>query len=558
MTDADAKPDKLEKLGRDLPDLASDLRVLRGLLKEDTQSALNKMRFVVERALHDLSKTNDVSWGKQEPTVENMIGPLVAAKVIPRNVAIHVRTVQTNASPGSHFQEAPLDDAHVEVAKLALVQFLEWYRSTKPEAAASPATSTDDAALAKTEVAVPRSTGDASVQTIVASAVKAEHRRPPYVMIGAALALVGGAAWFVGVRQTPAPGAGAPTTPSAAMGTPDTTSSSSAAPAGSLREPTVGLRAIEAFRRPTGKDTGSLVSQAYWLAAARDLEVASAQPGAPKRWLSAHLFAKAQAQIAKGDYTTAEGTLWEAIRADADWSVPHAGLATALSRLGRVDEALHEAREAERLDAEWTGGAWTAARVYAHASRFDDAIQEYQRALRTDEKNGALLGDLAICYHGAHMDSEAQRYATRALDADPELASVHLMLAELAIEADDGKKALEHASRAVAILPTSASARLAEADAYALMKDAERARYAYEKAVSLFDELGGSGEIAGRLTAVRASLKKGELPNPRDDSAYENAPGSDGNPQVASSARPMPKRSPRTACSPGDPLCGSL
>ena len=111
MTDADAKPDKLEKLGRDLPDLASDLRVLRGLLKEDTQSALNKMRFVVERALHDLSKTNDVSWGKQEPTVENMIGPLVAAKVIPRNVAIHVRTVQTNASPGSHFQEAPLDDA---------------------------------------------------------------------------------------------------------------------------------------------------------------------------------------------------------------------------------------------------------------------------------------------------------------------------------------------------------------------------------------------------------------------------------------------------------------
>ncbi|HTJ83157.1 MAG TPA: hypothetical protein VL400_15670, partial [Polyangiaceae bacterium] len=311
----------------------------------------------------------------------------------------------------------------------------------------------------------------------------------------------------------------------------------------SLRAPTVGLRAIEAFRRPTGKDSANLISEAYWQSAARDFEVASLQPSAPARWRAGLAFAKGEALVAKGAYDEADAAMRDAMAADPEWSVPHAGRAIALARKDAIEPALAEAREAERLEPDWIGGPWMAARVYARASKFYDAIQEYQRALVKDEKNAALLGDLAICYHGAHMDSEAERFSKRALEADPELASVHLMMAELALEKGDGKAALDHASQAVAILPTSASARLAEADAYALLKKADDARRAYDKAVALYKELGGAGEIATRLEIVEKALAKGEIPPLRGERKKTDR----------SQSREVHERS---ACSPGDPLCG--
>ena len=124
MSDADERLVLLE--GR-MADFSKDLALLRALIDHDHAGALNKLRYVTEKVLHRLCREANVSWGKGEPTLENMIGPLIAQRVIPKNVAIHVRTVQTNASPGSHFQESPLDATHVHVAQLAFLDFLEWY-----------------------------------------------------------------------------------------------------------------------------------------------------------------------------------------------------------------------------------------------------------------------------------------------------------------------------------------------------------------------------------------------------------------------------------------------
>jgi len=107
--------------------LSADLAMLRALISRDDQSALNKIRYVTEKVLHRLCRESEISWGKGEPTVENMIGPLIARGVIPRNIAIHVRTIQTNASPGSHFQESALSHTHVQVAQIALLEFIEWH-----------------------------------------------------------------------------------------------------------------------------------------------------------------------------------------------------------------------------------------------------------------------------------------------------------------------------------------------------------------------------------------------------------------------------------------------
>src|SRR5262249_35457500 len=46
---------------------------------------------------------------------------------IPRSIAIHLRTVQANSSPGSHYQESALSEAHVAAARIALLEFLDWY-----------------------------------------------------------------------------------------------------------------------------------------------------------------------------------------------------------------------------------------------------------------------------------------------------------------------------------------------------------------------------------------------------------------------------------------------
>jgi hypothetical protein len=112
--------------------LAADLDALEALLDVDVPSSLNKIRFITERVLAELCARHQVTWGQAEPTLERMLGPLKAAKVIPKNVAVHVSTIQVNTSPGSHFQESALAGSHVEIAQAALVEFLEWHaRQTK-------------------------------------------------------------------------------------------------------------------------------------------------------------------------------------------------------------------------------------------------------------------------------------------------------------------------------------------------------------------------------------------------------------------------------------------
>src|SRR5947209_19348752 len=43
-------------------------------------------------------------------------GPLSATGSITKNIVLHVRTIQTNASPGSHPQDPPLSDSHATIA----------------------------------------------------------------------------------------------------------------------------------------------------------------------------------------------------------------------------------------------------------------------------------------------------------------------------------------------------------------------------------------------------------------------------------------------------------
>ena len=117
-----------------LGNFSEDLLALENVLGVDIPSSLNKIRYITEKVLHRLCTAKKIPWGQGEPTVERMIGPLVAAKAIDKDVAVHVRTIQTNTSPGSHYQEVPLSSSHATIAASALVEFLRWYHeTTKPK-----------------------------------------------------------------------------------------------------------------------------------------------------------------------------------------------------------------------------------------------------------------------------------------------------------------------------------------------------------------------------------------------------------------------------------------
>jgi CHASE2 domain-containing sensor protein len=112
-----------------LPDLADDLQALQHLPSDDVPSALNKIRFITERIVHGVCLEEKVTWGDAEPTLERMLGPVTAKGLLPKNVAIHVRTIQANTSPGSHYQPVPLSESHLAIAKRALIEVLGWYAS---------------------------------------------------------------------------------------------------------------------------------------------------------------------------------------------------------------------------------------------------------------------------------------------------------------------------------------------------------------------------------------------------------------------------------------------
>jgi hypothetical protein len=124
---AGGSEEQLSALVSKLPSLADDLRALVLLHQVDVPSSLNKMRYISEKVMLELCTDKGVAWGQGEPTLERMIGPLVAAGCIPKSIAVHVRTVQTNASPGSHYQEVALSSAHVTIALSALTAFLNWF-----------------------------------------------------------------------------------------------------------------------------------------------------------------------------------------------------------------------------------------------------------------------------------------------------------------------------------------------------------------------------------------------------------------------------------------------
>lgn len=128
-----ARNEQLERVAAALPKLAAELAKLGQLIPIDPSAALNKMRFIAEGVLVGMCRANGLAWKGGRPTIDRMVPPLEDAGVVPNQIGAHLRTVQVNASPGSHYQDEALSYQHVDIALPALVAFLRWYAQQTAE-----------------------------------------------------------------------------------------------------------------------------------------------------------------------------------------------------------------------------------------------------------------------------------------------------------------------------------------------------------------------------------------------------------------------------------------
>jgi hypothetical protein len=121
---------RLKKMANTLHEFQNELDLLERIIDiNDIHALLNKVRYITEGILLESCKKHSISWGKGDPRMDRMLGPLRAAKVLPAPVYVHFRTIQNLTNPGSHFQEQQMNESHTEIAQLALIEVLEWYAS---------------------------------------------------------------------------------------------------------------------------------------------------------------------------------------------------------------------------------------------------------------------------------------------------------------------------------------------------------------------------------------------------------------------------------------------
>ncbi len=330
-----------------------------------------------------------------------------------------------------------------------------------------------------------------------------------------------------------------------------------------LRPPELGQAFVDGYATASGAQLVQYGSAGAWESAARDFEIAAAQPDAPTRWQAGALGCAGEAALLRGAHADADALLTRAVALAPDWAWLQVGLAGTRAVTGDQPGAITAAHEAQRLAPRWWLAIAMEARVYRHGDQLDLAIEHYQRALQVAPDEAALLSELALVYHAARLDAEAERYARRALELDADVTSARLLLAERALERGDGATALKEAEHLVAVNPRSATGQLARADAlFAVGRKAE-ALEVYKKAIALEDETDQGSIPPARLAEVRAALASGaraerdlarqKVQRSKTQQKRVRSPRREG---INGNGKPPPTGPARSKCDPADPLCG--
>ena len=228
---------------------------------------------------------------------------------------------------------------------------------------------------------------------------------------------------------------------------------------------------------------------------------------------------RAQRLWEQGQFEDAVGAWREANALEPDHLDALMNLAWALSRLGRVAEALPLAERAVRL----APGDWHARHALGHvhyeAARYAEAAREYAAAIEAGGEGALLQCDLGDArYSEGEFAGAAQAYAA-ALAEQPDDAYIHLWLGwslqqigeRTRSPAGAQAEAAEHFERALSLAPDWPEALYAVGQGLTAGGEFERARRFLERALQSYPEEDEEGRAAAACELANALRGLGGL-----------------------------------------------
>src|SRR5262249_8932185 len=143
---------------------------------------------------------------------------------------------------------------------------------------------------------------------------------------------------------------------------------------------------------------------------------------------------------------------------DPNYAPAHNNLGNALSRQGKVDEAIAAYRKAIENDPKLAGAHYNLGTALGRQGKLGEAIAEFRKAIELDPKSALAHCNLGIALSMRGNRDEALAELRKAVELDPKLHQAHGNLALLLAACPepklrDPRRAVESATKAVELAP---------------------------------------------------------------------------------------------------------
>lgn len=189
--------------------------------------------------------------------------------------------------------------------------------------------------------------------------------------------------------------------------------------------------------------------------------------------------------LQRGNAAQAAVFLEKAVRGNPENGAAQANFGTALSTIGRLNEAAGAFRAAIRLTPRAIGPYNNLAQLELRRQKPDEALRLYRAALEIEPRNGHLHTNLANALLALGEVEPAIRHYEQALVSLPNAADVHYGFAQALRDIGEIDKARAHYERAMALNPEHADAMLSFSMIADTASDSQqtRIRTAYDKSL---------------------------------------------------------------------------
>jgi protein O-mannosyl-transferase len=163
----------------------------------------------------------------------------------------------------------------------------------------------------------------------------------------------------------------------------------------------------------------------------------------------------------------------------------HGSLGAALSRAGRLDDALVQCTEAVRLDPEKALLRYNLGLVFAKLGRQAEAIEAYAQAVSLQPDYADAHNNYAVTLARVHRTEEARREFEATLRLRPDDAEAHYNLGALLLELRRAPDAVEQFAAALRLKPDYPAAGIAAGTTLALLGRFDEAMRRFEQVLVL-------------------------------------------------------------------------